>query len=53
MKLWKVSILAALVVTGLSATLGCAERKHDKVTIEERQERGEVKDVPPGEMVVE
>ncbi|MBK8915770.1 MAG: hypothetical protein IPM64_14450 [Phycisphaerales bacterium] len=44
----------ALILAGLALTLtACSKRESHKVRIEERQEEGEVRDVPPGEMIVE
>lgn len=44
----------AVILAGLAIALSaCSKRESHKVRIEERQEEGEVRDVPPGEMIVE
>lgn len=52
MKSLKTAVLLFVALTGWAAC-GCSENETRKVRVEESQEEGEVRDVPPGEMVVE
>ncbi len=48
---WILFVFVGLVV--LVAVLGCGEREHRKVRVTQEERPGEVREVPPGEMVVE
>lgn len=48
----RVGLLAGGIVA-LALLVGCAEREHRKMIVEEEQHEGEVEPVAPGEMVPE